>query len=72
MTDWIKLSPQQRREAREKYRRIGKLPPEKRQTLSEKWAEYQALPPEQRKTTAPPSEKPPAKRRSKATQTPAE
>ena len=50
MQDWAKLSPEQRRQARENYKRIAKAPPEKREQLRDAWAEYQALPPEKRQS----------------------
>ena len=53
MQAWAKLSPEQRRQARENYRRIVKAPPEKRDKLREAWAEYQALPPAERQNLAP-------------------
>ncbi len=45
MKKWAKLTPEQRREARERYR---KLTPQKRRELERKWHQYQALPPEER------------------------
>ena len=44
MADWVKLTPDQRRDAREQYRKIGKLPPAKREVVTQQWAEYQQLP----------------------------
>lgn len=48
MQDWAKLSPEQRRTAREGFKNIAKLPPEKKQSLRDKWEEYQQLPEEER------------------------
>jgi len=48
------LTPEQRRQARENYKRIAKVPPEERGKLGEQWAEYQALPPNERQNLAPP------------------
>jgi hypothetical protein len=48
MQAWAKLSPEQRRHARETYKQIVKAPPEKRANLRQQWAEYQALPPRER------------------------
>ena len=48
MQVWAKLSPDQRRQARETYKQIVKVPPEKRGNLREQWAEYQQLPPQER------------------------
>jgi hypothetical protein len=67
MQTWAKLTPEQRRAAREQYRSIGKLPPEKRQDLRQQWAEYQALPPtEKRVFDVPPTFDPRAKRKPRA------
>jgi hypothetical protein len=63
MQDWAKLSPEQRRQARENYKRIAKAPPEKREQLRDAWAEYQALPPEKRQSLAPPPTPPTEKKR---------
>ncbi|MGQ0651462.1 MAG: DUF3106 domain-containing protein [Betaproteobacteria bacterium] len=41
MQAWAKLSPEQRRQARETYKQLAKTPPEKRERLRERWAEYQ-------------------------------
>jgi Protein of unknown function (DUF3106) len=48
MQAWAKLTPEQRREARENYKRLAKAREEKRQQLSQRWAEYQALSPAER------------------------
>jgi len=57
MQYWAKLTPEQRRQARETYKQIVKVPPEKRGKLREQWAEYQALPPQERESLAPVPEK---------------
>jgi hypothetical protein len=57
MSDWVKLSPDQRKVAREQYRKIGKLPPGKREVVSQEWAEYQQLPPDVKKNLAAESRK---------------
>lgn len=59
MQAWAKLSPEQRRIARENYKRIAKQRVEKRQQLAERWAEYQALPPHERYNFVPPPGRPP-------------
>jgi Protein of unknown function (DUF3106) len=41
MKDWAKLTPEQRRVAREKYQSIKKLPPEKREQIKAQWQQYQ-------------------------------
>ena len=62
MEHWAKLTPEQRKQARENYRRISKVPPDKRGDLKQQWSEYQSLPPQERQGAAPPKKKPaPAK-----------
>lgn len=61
MADWIKLTPDQRRDAREQYRKIGKLPPAKREEVSQQWAEYQQLPADVKKNLAAETKKKPDK-----------
>lgn len=54
MRDWMKLSPEQRRIARESYTRVKKLDAEKK---SRQWEQYQQLPDEKKRelaATAPP------------------
>ena len=53
MQSWAKLTPEQRRQARENYKqhRQGRRP-SKRGELREQWAEYQALPPQERWSAA--------------------
>jgi len=41
MRDWIKLSSEERRAAREKYLAIKKLPPAKREDVKQQWQQYQ-------------------------------
>ncbi len=53
MQAWSRLSPEQRRQARETYKQIVKVPPEKRGNLREQWAEYQTLSPQERAAPAP-------------------
>lgn len=52
MADWVKLTPDQRKDAREQFRKIGKLPPAKREVVTQQWAEYQQLAPEVKKNLA--------------------
>jgi hypothetical protein len=67
MKKWAKLTPEQRREARDRYR---KLTPQKRRELEREWAKYQALPPEERaRLEAPPA--PPSVTRARAAKAPA-
>jgi hypothetical protein len=42
MEAWVKLTPEQRRQARENYKNLAKVPPERRGDLRQQWAEYQA------------------------------
>lgn len=49
MREWVKLTPEQRRIARESYARAKKLGPVKKQ---EHWQQYQQLPEEQKKKLA--------------------
>ena len=49
MADWVKMTPQQRRLARENYQITRTLPPEKK---AEAWDRYQQLPEEQKKKLA--------------------
>jgi hypothetical protein len=53
MEAWVKLTVEQRRQARESYKRIAKVPPEKRAKLRQQWAEYQALSPQERESADP-------------------
>jgi len=57
MSAWVKLTPDQRRNAREQYRKIGKLPPGKREVVSQQWEEYQQLPEAVKKNLAVESKK---------------
>lgn len=49
MAEWVKMTPQQRRLARENYQITRSLPPEKK---AEAWNRYQQLPEEQKKKLA--------------------
>jgi hypothetical protein len=62
---WANLSPEQRRQARENYKRLVKSPRPEKKSLREQWAEYQALPPHERESLAPPK---PTERRPKQSQ----
>jgi hypothetical protein len=54
MQAWASLTPDQRRQARENYKRLAKMPHEdQKKELREKWAEYQALPPHERQSLVP-------------------
>jgi hypothetical protein len=55
MQRWASLTPAQRAQARENYRRLAKQRAEKKtQKLAERWTEYQSLPPHERDRLAPP------------------
>jgi len=41
MKEWVRLTPEQRRAAREKYLAVKKLPPDKRAKLKTQWEQYQ-------------------------------
>ena len=56
MQTWAKLTPEQRRQARETYKQIVKVPPEKRAKLREQWAEYQQLPEHERENLVAPGD----------------
>lgn len=71
MEAWAKLTPEQRRQARESYRNISKLPPEKKQDLKQQWAEYQSLAPEERRKLGTPPPEPKAAERKRAVRKPA-
>jgi hypothetical protein len=49
MADWARLTPDQRREARETYKRSKTLPPEQKKA---EWQQYQALPEMQKQQLA--------------------
>lgn len=44
MTDWAKLTPDERKRARDKYRSLQKAPAEKKEAVKLKWQEYKDLP----------------------------
>ncbi|RTL56435.1 MAG: DUF3106 domain-containing protein [Rhodocyclaceae bacterium] len=48
MLNWVKLSPEERRNAREKYKSLKHASPEKREIIKQKWTEYQDLPEEEK------------------------
>jgi len=52
MGAWARLTPDQRRVAREQFKTLRQLPPEQRQAVQQKWQEYQQLPPEKRQELA--------------------
>ena len=41
MEAWAKLTPEQRKAAREKYQALQKLPPDKRREVTAQWQRYQ-------------------------------
>ena len=63
MQDWARLTPEQRRVARESYKSIAKAPPDKRANLRAQWAQYQALSPKERQSLAPPAKPAPKKKK---------
>lgn len=44
MNEWVKLTPEERKLAREKYKFLQQSSPKQKATLKNKWQEYQALP----------------------------
>lgn len=44
MTDWAKLTPDERKRARDKYRSLQKASAEKKEAVKLKWQEYKELP----------------------------
>ena len=48
MIDWVKLSPDERKAAREKYKHLQKAPPEDKEAIKQKWQEYKQLPEDER------------------------
>lgn len=44
MTDWAKLTPDERKRARDKYKTLQKAPPEKKEAVKLKWEQYKELP----------------------------
>jgi hypothetical protein len=48
MSDWVKLSPEQRKAAREKYKSLKTAPPERKEAVKQKWQEYKELPDQER------------------------
>ena len=44
MTDWAKLTPEERKRARDQYKLLQKDPPEKKEAVKLKWQEYKELP----------------------------
>ena len=54
MQAWARLTPEQRRQARENYKQLAKLPRESHnKNLREHWVEYQTLSPQERQSHAP-------------------
>jgi len=49
MLVWVKLSPDERKAARDKYKDIKKAGPEKQAVLKERWREYENLPDDEKK-----------------------
>ena len=44
MAEWVKLTPEERKHAREKYKSLSRASPNQKATLKRKWHEYQSLP----------------------------
>jgi hypothetical protein len=55
MQAWARLTPEQRRQARENYKQLAKAQrPAPNKDLRQAWAEYQALSPHERESLVPP------------------
>ena len=66
MQAWAKLTPEQRRQARENYKHLVKAPrPVPNKDLREAWAEYQQLSPQERQSLAPPPSTDPRRQKSR-------
>ena len=52
MRDWAALTPDQRKQVRDKYKNIKQLPPEKHEKIKHKWREYEQLREEQKKAAS--------------------
>lgn len=48
MIDWVKLSPDDRKAAREKYKHLQMAPAEHKEAIKQKWQEYKRLPDEEK------------------------
>jgi hypothetical protein len=48
MVEWVKLSPEERKLAREKFKNLQKATPEHKETVKQKWQEYKELPEEEK------------------------
>ena len=72
MQKWVKLTPEQRFQAREQYRSIAtKVAPDRKAQLRRYWAEYQSLPPEEKRMfDVPPGYQKPEDRRKRARKPP--
>lgn len=44
MVEWVRLSPEERKLAREKFKNLQKATPEHKETVKQKWQEYKDLP----------------------------
>jgi hypothetical protein len=49
MREWAKLSPQERRLVRDKYKSLRQAPLEQQATIKQKWQEYKELPDDEKK-----------------------
>lgn len=48
MATWVKMTPTERRAAREKYLALQKAPSDQKETVKQRWQEYKALPDEEK------------------------
>src|SRR5262245_4486462 len=67
MREWAKLSPQQRKEALEKYKNLRQAPPERKANVKLQWEAYKELPDDEKKRLQKAAKtRPPAKQAGKS------
>jgi hypothetical protein len=50
MKQWASMSPEQRTQVRDRYKKLKEMPPEKREAIHRRWKEYDALSEEEKKS----------------------
>lgn len=50
MKQWASMTPEQRTQVRDRYKKLKEMPPEKREAIHRKWKEYEGLTEEEKKT----------------------
>ncbi|MBX3615819.1 DUF3106 domain-containing protein [Nitrosomonas sp.] len=51
MQGWYSLTAEQRKQARERFKKMEQLPPQKRQEIKQRWYEYEQLPSNSKKSS---------------------